>query len=77
MVSEIHSDGSVFLVRIPRVHISADEEGGKEIELSDDPYDCLRLDVENVPCIVTLCKVRSWYQTFPQDKRVPCTLGFG
>lgn len=44
--------------RIPKVHISEDEEGGKEIELSDDPYDCMRLEVENVPCIVTLCKVR-------------------
>lgn len=43
--------------RIPRVHISTDEEGGKEIELSDDPYDCMRLNVENMPCIVTLCKV--------------------
>ncbi|MED6236461.1 Exosome complex component RRP42, partial [Ataeniobius toweri] len=42
--------------RIPRVHISSDDGGGKEIELSDDPYDCMRLDVENVPCIVTLCK---------------------
>lgn len=45
--------------RIPRVHISADDEGAKEIELSDDPYDCMRLNVENVPCIVTLCKVSS------------------
>ncbi|TTP27309.1 Exosome complex exonuclease RRP42 [Bagarius yarrelli] len=41
---------------IPKVHISEDEEGGKEIGLSDDPYDCMRLNVENVPCIVTLCK---------------------
>lgn len=45
--------------RIPKVHISEDEEGGKEIQLSDDPYDCMRLDVENIPCIVTLCKVSS------------------
>lgn len=51
--------------RIPRVHISADDEGGKEIELSDDPYDCMRLNVENVPCIVTLCKVSS-----PADTQV-------
>lgn len=48
--------------RIPRVHISADEEGGKEIELSDDPYDCMRLNVENMPCIVTLCKVSSHFK---------------
>lgn len=47
----------LWINRIPKVHISEDEEGGKEIELSDDPYDCMRLEVENVPCIVTLCKV--------------------
>ncbi|XP_005796483.1 exosome complex component RRP42 [Xiphophorus maculatus] len=48
---------ALFNTKIPKVHISSDEEGGKEIELSDDPYDCMRLDVENVPCIVTLCKI--------------------
>ena len=44
--------------RIPKVLITEGEEGGTEIELSDDPYDCERLSVDNVPCIVTLCKVR-------------------
>lgn len=59
-----YKPSSHFLAhRIPKVHLSADEEGGKEIELSDDPYDCVRLDVENVPCIVTLCKVSSHAQT--------------
>lgn len=48
-----------FNGRIPKVFISSDDEGGKEIELSDDPYDCVRINVENVPCIVTLCKVSS------------------
>lgn len=43
--------------RIPKVHILEDEEGSKEIELSDDPYDCIRLNVDDVPCIVTLSKV--------------------
>ncbi|KAM4549502.1 exosome complex component RRP42-like [Fundulus diaphanus] len=45
---------ALFNTKIPRVHISSDDEGGKEIELSDDPYDCMRV---NVPCIVTLCKI--------------------
>ncbi|XP_076850138.1 exosome complex component RRP42 isoform X2 [Brachyhypopomus gauderio] len=48
---------ALFNTRIPSVRVSEDEEGSKEIELSDDPYDCLRLGVENVPCIVTLCKI--------------------
>lgn len=49
--------------RIPKVRVLEDEEGSKEIELSDDPYDCIRLNVENVPLIVTLSKVsltNSW-----------------
>lgn len=48
---------ALFNTKIPRVRISEDEEGGKEIELSDDPYDCMRINVENVPCAVTLCKI--------------------
>uniref|UniRef100_A0A3B1J5J7 Exosome component 7 n=1 Tax=Astyanax mexicanus TaxID=7994 RepID=A0A3B1J5J7_ASTMX len=48
---------ALFNTRIPKVQVSEDEEGGKEIELSDDPYDCMRLDVTNVPCIVTLSKI--------------------
>ncbi|XP_067857930.1 exosome complex component RRP42 isoform X2 [Heptranchias perlo] len=43
--------------RIPKVRVLEDEEGSKEIELSDDPYDCIRLNVENVPCIITLSKI--------------------
>ncbi|GCC29572.1 hypothetical protein chiPu_0008015 [Chiloscyllium punctatum] len=45
--------------RIPKVRVLEDDEGAKEIELSDDPYDCIRLNVENVPCIVTLSKGRT------------------
>ncbi|XP_061839396.1 exosome complex component RRP42 [Nerophis lumbriciformis] len=48
---------ALYSTKIPKVNMSYDEEGGKEIELSDDPYDCMRLNVENIPCIVTLCKV--------------------
>ncbi|XP_012575977.1 PREDICTED: exosome complex component RRP42 isoform X3 [Condylura cristata] len=48
---------ALFNTRIPRVRVLEDEEGSKDIELSDDPYDCIRLSVEHVPCIVTLCKI--------------------
>ncbi|XP_059899977.1 exosome complex component RRP42 [Gadus macrocephalus] len=48
---------ALFNTKIPKVLISEGEDGGTEIELSDDPYDCVRLSVDNVPCIVTLCKV--------------------
>lgn len=55
--------------RIPKVSISSDDEGAKEIELSDDPYDCMRIDVENVPCMVTLCKVSGFFHTRPKARR--------
>ncbi|XP_068094385.1 exosome complex component RRP42-like [Hyperolius riggenbachi] len=42
---------------IPKVRVLEDDEGTKDIELSDDPYDCMRLSVEGVPCIVTLSKI--------------------
>ncbi|KFP84393.1 PREDICTED: exosome complex component RRP42, partial [Acanthisitta chloris] len=48
---------ALFNTRIPKVHVLEDEEGSKEIELSDDPYDCIRLNVDEVPCIVTLSKI--------------------
>ncbi|XP_062975908.1 exosome complex component RRP42 [Elgaria multicarinata webbii] len=47
---------ALFNTRIPKVRVLEDE-GGREIELSDDPFDCIRLNVENVPCIVTLSKI--------------------
>ncbi|XP_075444732.1 exosome complex component RRP42 [Ascaphus truei] len=43
--------------RIPKVRVLEDDEGAKDIELSDDPYDCMRLNVVNVPCIVTLSRI--------------------
>ncbi|KAG2464879.1 EXOS7 protein, partial [Polypterus senegalus] len=48
---------ALFSTKIPKVQMMEDEEGTTEIELSDDPFDCVRLNTENVPCIVTLCKI--------------------
>lgn len=32
-----------------------------ELELSEDPYDTKRLNTQNVPCLVTLMKVKIFY----------------
>ncbi|XP_043920604.1 exosome complex component RRP42 [Protopterus annectens] len=48
---------ALFNTRIPKVRVLEDDEGSKEIELSDDPFDCIRLNVDNVPCVVTLSKI--------------------
>ncbi|MEE6510560.1 hypothetical protein FKM82_030439 [Ascaphus truei] len=48
---------ALYHARIPKVRVLEDDEGAKDIELSDDPYDCMRLNVVNVPCIVTLSRI--------------------
>ncbi|XP_077870179.1 exosome complex component RRP42-like, partial [Saccoglossus kowalevskii] len=42
---------------IPNVTINVDDEGQREIELSDDPHDCSRINTENIPCLVTVSKI--------------------
>ncbi|XP_068261001.1 exosome complex component RRP42 isoform X1 [Nyctibius grandis] len=61
---------ALFNTRIPKVRVLEDEEGSKEIELSDDPYDCIRLNVDDVPCIVTLSKIgyRHVVDATPQEE---------
>ena len=46
----------MFLFRIPNVTVSTNE-GDVELEISDDPHDCRKLDVTSIPVTVTLSKV--------------------
>ena len=46
----------ILFLRIPNVTVNMDE-GEMELEISDDPFDCSRLDIKNIPLIVTLNKV--------------------
>jgi len=46
----------LIFVRLPKLQIIG-EGTEQDIEISDDPYDTLPLDVSNVPIMVTLNKV--------------------
>jgi len=49
---------ALFDAKVPRVRVKIDAETEtKEVELSDDPHDCLTLDVTQVPLLVTTCKI--------------------
>ncbi|RMX40916.1 hypothetical protein pdam_00017663, partial [Pocillopora damicornis] len=48
--------GNLFDCVIPNVSVSM-EEGGEELEISDDPHDCRRLDVNSIPVTVTMSKI--------------------
>lgn len=53
---ECHFFFFFYFQRIPKVTVSRDE-GLVELEISDDPYDVQRVEVQSAPCIVTVCKV--------------------
>ena len=49
---------ALFDTKIPRVRVRVDEETEvKDVELSDDPHDCISLDIVNVPLVVTTSKI--------------------
>ncbi|CAH3193225.1 unnamed protein product [Porites evermanni] len=47
---------ALYNTRIPNVAVST-EEGEVELEISDDPHDCTRLDVSSIPLTVTMSKI--------------------
>lgn len=48
---------ALYNTEIPKV-IAATLDGGEpDIQVSDDPYDCIKLDITTYPSIVTVCKV--------------------
>lgn len=48
---------ALYNTEIPRV-IAATLDGNEpDIQVSDDPYDCIKLDITTYPSIVTVCKV--------------------
>lgn len=48
---------ALFSTQIPRVTGAILDGGKPDIQLSDDPFDCVKLDVSSFPVLVTLCKV--------------------
>jgi len=48
---------ALYNTRLPRVKAAGLDGGAVDLELSDDPFDCIRLDTSQVPVLVTLCKV--------------------
>ncbi|KAJ8881175.1 hypothetical protein PR048_017648 [Dryococelus australis] len=48
---------ALFNTHIPQVKAASVDGGTVELNLSDDPFDCWRLDVSHTPVLMTLCKV--------------------
>merc|ERR1711894_19151 len=70
----IASKAALFNAKIPNVTVSSGEKGETELEISDDPYDCKRLDVSHVPCLITLSKIGHYHVVDASMQEEACTL---
>jgi len=52
---------ALYTTEIPTIKIAAMDGDQPELELSDDPFDIKRLNIENAPCVVTLLKIGNHY----------------
>ena len=48
---------ALYTTEIPTIKVATIDGDQPELELSDDPFDIKRLNIENAPCVVTLLKV--------------------
>lgn len=49
------------------------DAGEAELIISDDPYDCTRIDIENIPILVTVCKIGDCCVVDPSAEEEECS----
>ncbi|XP_049294428.1 exosome complex exonuclease RRP42 [Anopheles funestus] len=65
---------ALFNTRIPRVSTAMHDGGAMDLILSDDPYDCERLDVATAPILVTVCKIGDQCVVDPSAEEEECSV---
>lgn len=63
----------MFNTRIPRVTAAVQDGGSIDLTLSDDPFDCERLDIDRVPNLVTICKIGEHCVVDPSAEEEVCS----
>ncbi|XP_041784422.1 exosome complex component RRP42 [Anopheles merus] len=66
--------GALFNTRIPRVSTAMHDGGSMDLILTDDPYDCERLDVTTAPILVTVCKIGDQCVVDPSAEEEECSV---
>ncbi|XP_055533964.1 exosome complex component RRP42 [Wyeomyia smithii] len=64
---------ALYNTKLPRVSSAELDGGSMDIILSDDPYDCERLDVASAPLLVTVCKIGDHCVVDPSAEEEECS----
>lgn len=65
---------ALYNTKIPKVTAATMDGGNVELELSDDPHDYNRLDVDTFPLLVTVCKIGDHCLVDPSAEEEECSL---
>lgn len=64
---------ALYSTQIPKVTTATLDGGKADIQLSDDPFDCVKLDVSSFPVLVTLCKIGENCVVDPTPEEEQCS----
>ncbi|XP_058837034.1 exosome complex component RRP42 [Topomyia yanbarensis] len=64
---------ALFNTKLPKVSSAELDGGSMDIILSDDPYDCERLDIGPAPLLVTVCKIGDHCVVDPSAEEEECS----
>lgn len=65
---------ALYNTKIPQWTTYVEDKNTVDVEYADDPFDCLRLTVTRVPCIVTLNKIGEHHIVDASSEEEVCTL---
>lgn len=65
--------GALFNTRLPKVTAAVMDGGSVDLTLSEDPYDFVKLDVDTVPILITICKIGEHCIVDPSAEEEVCS----
>ncbi|XP_055380092.1 exosome complex component RRP42 [Condylostylus longicornis] len=64
---------ALYNTKIPKVTAALMDGGSCDLKLSDDPYDCTRINTEHIPIFVTICKIGDACVIDPSAEETECS----
>lgn len=65
--------GALFNTRLPKVTAALMDGGNVDLTLSEDPFDSVRLQVDSIPILVTICKIGEHCVVDPSAEEEVCS----